>query len=140
MNYSWGASVTNCCDNRPFCLYNLGDQLLVSSLSWYMRVYRLLLSYNNSPLFCLPRLFRLQICWEQFSCIRGYIIRMNHISIARQWLSSTLDNSDLQTTCHNILIPKLQLLEKGVFFCTDDHKVISINVHKQFKCKLISSP
>jgi hypothetical protein len=52
------------------CLYSIGDQLLVCSLPWYMRVYRPLLSCNNSPVFWLPWLFCLQNCSEQFSCIR----------------------------------------------------------------------
>jgi hypothetical protein len=116
VNYSWGASVTNSCVEilsqtavaNSFgetvaysilnCLYNLGDQLLVCSLPWYMHFYRPLLSCNNSPLFWLSRLFCLQNSWDEFSCIRRYIIRMNYVSVAWQWLSSTLDNSTLQTT------------------------------------------
>jgi hypothetical protein len=88
---------------NPSCFYNLGNQLLVCSLPRYMRAYRPLLSCNNTPLFWLPRLFCLQNCWEQFSCIRGYIILMDYVSIAWQWIFPAWGNSAFQTTCHNIL-------------------------------------
>jgi hypothetical protein len=84
--------------------YNLDDQLLVCSLPRYMPLYRPLLSCNNTPLFLLPRLFCLQNCWEQFSCIRGYIILVNYVSVAWQWIFPALGNSAFQTTCHSIII------------------------------------
>jgi hypothetical protein len=55
-------------------------------------------------LFWLPRLFCLQNCWEQFSCIRGYIILMNYISVAWQWVFPALGNSAFRTTCHNSMV------------------------------------
>jgi hypothetical protein len=71
---------------NPSCFYNLGDQLLVCSFPRYMHIYRPLLSCNNTPLFWLPRLLCLQNCWEKFSCIRGYIILVNYVSVAWQWI------------------------------------------------------
>jgi hypothetical protein len=68
-----------------------------------MNFYRPLLSCNNTPLFWLPRLFCLQSCWEQFSCIHGYIILTNYVSVAWQWVFPALDNSAFRT-CQNILV------------------------------------
>jgi hypothetical protein len=87
---------------NPSCFHSLGDPLLVCSFPRYMHFYRPLLSSNNTPLLCLPRLFCLQNCWEQFSCIRGDIILMNYVSVAWQWAFPALGNSAFQT-CHNIL-------------------------------------
>jgi hypothetical protein len=120
-SYSWGTAVSNSCDElllqttladcydltasiiNPSCFYNLGDPLLVCSLPRYMHFYIPLLSCNNSPLFWLPRLFCLQNCWEQFSCIRGYIILMDYVSVAWKRIFPAWGNSAFQTTCHIML-------------------------------------
>jgi hypothetical protein len=78
--------------------YSLGNPLLDCSLPCYMHFYRPLLSCNNTPLFRLPMLPCLQNSWENFSCIRGYII----LSVAWQWVFTALGNSAFQTTCHSI--------------------------------------
>jgi hypothetical protein len=117
-NHSCGASMTNRSGElllqtasiiNPSCLYNLGYQLLVCLLPRYMRAYRLLPSCNNSPLFRL----------------RGYLacrtVGSNLVvSVAWQWLFSTLDNSAFQTTCHNIYVIQ----------CIAGRNVTSVSTHE----------
>jgi hypothetical protein len=42
-------------------------------------------------------------CGCKVSCIRGYIILMDYVSVAWQWIFPALGNSGFQTTCHNII-------------------------------------
>jgi hypothetical protein len=50
-----------------------------------------------------PATNRLSYGGCEVSCIRGYIILMDYVSVAWQWIFPTLGNSALQTTCHNIV-------------------------------------
>jgi hypothetical protein len=92
---SWWTHTPDCCHNQsltPFIVSAIHCcQLLVCSLPRYMRAYRALLSCNNSPLLRL----------------RGYLAystvgRNLVVSVAWQWLFSTLNNSAFQAICHNI--------------------------------------
>jgi hypothetical protein len=77
-----------------------------------MHAYRPLLSCNNSPIVPVAGLPCLQNCLKQFSCIRGYVIRIrfNNGACVCPLLGSShrYFNSVFQTTCQSTL---------SIFYC-----------------------
>jgi hypothetical protein len=76
--------------------------------SWPVRCHDICLLTDRCLVVTIPHCFGCRghfvyrTAGNNFSCIRGYIILMNYVSVAWQWIFPALGNSAFQTTCHII--------------------------------------
>jgi hypothetical protein len=91
INYSWETSVANCCDNRPLTAF------IASAINWSVRWHDICVFTDRYLVVTIPHCFGCQ-GYFAYRTVESNLV----VSVAWQWLFSVLDNSAVQTTCHNI--------------------------------------
>jgi hypothetical protein len=120
-NHSWGSSVTNClwwtpipdcCDKQPFTACIISRSIVVNC--WSVRCHDTCVLTDRYLDATIPHcsgceatlptelLRAIQLYPRIYNSSLLNSADMSHVSVAWQWLFSTLDNSAFQTTCHNM--------------------------------------
>jgi hypothetical protein len=87
--------VTNCYDNRPLTAF------IASAIScWSVRCHDICVFTDRDLVVTIPHCFGCQ-GYFAYRTVESNLV----VSVAWQWIFSTLDNSAFQTTCHNIVHP-----------------------------------